>query len=318
MDAEDLELFTRSLRHALDEHRGPALDAALGDLGWAEALEEERETAVRVLFELLGEVGATSSSLDVVLRGAAGTSASAAPLLLPALGTLTPPGERDGAVLGVHGLLRVTERPEQVAVSFLDEDGACRAGAVSVAALSTRVVHGLDPSLGLLELSGTLQVDELSGLRDVSWPAVLGVGSLAVAHELLGASRAMLELARSHALERIQFDKPIATFQAVRHRLAEAYLAIEAAHSLVVAAWEDGTLATASMAKAFAGRQARVTAAHCQQVLAGMGFTAEHPFHRHLRRVVVLDQLFGGHSALTTSLGAQLLADRALPVLFPL
>ena len=56
-------------------------------------------------------------------------------------------------------------------------------------------------------------------------------------------------------------------------------------------------------------------ARHCQQVLAGIGFTAEHPFHRHFRRAVVLDQLLGG-SALTRSLGADLLAGRQpVPVL---
>ena len=47
------------------------------------------------------------------------------------------------------------------------------------------------------------------------------------------------------------------------------------------------------MAKAVAGRSARTVAKNCQQVLAGIGFTTEHHFHRYLRRILVLDELFG-------------------------
>jgi alkylation response protein AidB-like acyl-CoA dehydrogenase len=57
-------------------------------------------------------------------------------------------------------------------------------------------------------------------------------------------------------------------------------------------------------------------ARHCPQVLAGIGFTAEHPFHHHFRRAVVLDQLLGG-STLTRSLGADLLAGRQQVPLLP-
>ena len=53
------------------------------------------------------------------------------------------------------------------------------------------------------------------------------------------------------------------------------------------------------MAKALAGRGARTAARHCQQVLAGIGFTTEHEFHRYVRRVIVLDQLFGTSRSLT-------------------
>ena len=123
----------------------------------------------------------------------------------------------------------------------------------------------------------------------------------------------MLELAREHALERIQFGVPISSFQAVRHRLAETLVAIETADAVLDAAWLDGSPATAAMAKAVAGREARTAARHCQQVLAGIGFTTEHTFHRYVRRVLVLDALFGTSRTLTRSLGDDLLATRRLP-----
>ena len=72
------------------------------------------------------------------------------------------------------------------------------------------------------------------------------------------------------------------------------------------------------MAKAVAGRQAKTTARHCQQVLAGIGFTVEHPFHRYLRRTLALDGLLGTAAQLTTALGVELVDRRRLPPLLPL
>ena len=134
----------------------------------------------------------------------------------------------------------------------------------------------------------------------------------------VGASRRMLGLAREHALERVQFGRPIAAFQAVRHRLADTLVAIETAEALLDAAWLDRSPTTASMAKATAGRSARTAARHCQQVLAGIGFTTEHDFHRSFRRILVLDELLGSARTLTRALGDDLLASRSLPPLLPL
>lgn len=144
------------------------------------------------------------------------------------------------------------------------------------------------------------------------------VGRLAVAHELVGASKAMLDLARQHALEREQFGRPIAGFQAVRHRLADALIAIETAVAMLEDAWDDGGAEFAAVAKAVAGRSAKTTARHCQQVLAGIGFTAEHPFHLYFKRILVLDQLLGSSKSLTRDLGAEILRTNQLPRLLPL
>lgn len=147
----------------------------------------------------------------------------------------------------------------------------------------------------------------------------VAAGRLALSHELVGASRSMLELARIHALERVQFDRPIGQFQAVRHKLAETLVAIEGANDACAAAWELGVdPVAATAAKALAGRAARVAARHCQQVLAGIGFTLEHPFHRHLRRALVLDRLLGDSKTLTRELGEQLLRDRQVPPMLQL
>ncbi len=120
----------------------------------------------------------------------------------------------------------------------------------------------------------------------------------------------MLDLARTHALERVQFGRAIVRFQAVRHRLAETLVAIEALDATLGAAADEPNAITAALAKATAGRTARSVAAHCQQVLAGIGFTTDHPFHRFLKRSMLLEGLFGSADDIALDLGRQLLAAR--------
>ena len=241
---EELELFERSLAKATSTCTGAELDAALVDLGWHDALTDDRRAAVSLLFELQGRAGATSSALhDVVASD-----------VVPMLG------------------------------------------------------RGVSVRTGVEEVSG----------EPVLADDALAAGRLAVAHELVGASRTMLELAREHAVERIQFGRPIASFQAVRHRLADALVAVESADAVLDAAWDEGTPMAASIAKAVAGRSGRLVARHCQQVLAGIGFTTEHPLHRFVKRTFVLDHLLGDSRTLTQQLGAELLSTRRLPAMLPL
>ena len=132
----------------------------------------------------------------------------------------------------------------------------------------------------------------------------LARGRLALAWWLVGSARAMLTLARQHALDRAQFGKPIASFQAVRHRLAETLVAVEGAEATALMAQEDGGDFAAALAKAAAGQAALTAANHCQQVLGGIGFTDEHDLHRHVKRAFVLDGLLGSARDLTREAGA--------------
>ena len=131
--------------------------------------------------------------------------------------------------------------------------------------------------------------------------APLDEGRVAVGWWLVGAARAMLDLARRHAMDRVQFGRKLASFQAIRHRLAETLVAIEGAEATLEAATGDlGSL----LAKAAAGQAALTAARHCQQALGGTGFTAEHPLHSHVRRVLVLDGLLGSSRELMSEAGA--------------
>ena len=128
----------------------------------------------------------------------------------------------------------------------------------------------------------------------------------------------MLDLACAHAMERVQFGRPIARFQAVRHRLADALVAVESLEAALAAAGDEPNPDPAALAKAVAGRTARIVAAQCQQVLAGIGFTTDHPLHRFLKRNMALEGLFGSADEIVVELGRQLLATRRVPTLIEL
>jgi alkylation response protein AidB-like acyl-CoA dehydrogenase len=225
------------------------------------------------------------------------------------------------AALAELGWEEAYEAEPQAAVAVLF-DALGRAGATSSAihrVVGPTLPAGLafgrgEPIAGIDPMLGLGRVDGNTALTDEQ----VRLGRLALSHQLLGASRRMLDLAREHALEREQFGQKIAGFQAIRHRLADTLVAIEVAEAVVDEAWADGSPDTAAMAKALAGRGARTAARHCQQVLAGIGFTTEHDLHRYVRRVFVLDELLGASRALTIDLGTHLLTTRQLPPQRPL
>ncbi|WP_109530468.1 MULTISPECIES: acyl-CoA dehydrogenase family protein [Nocardia] len=158
-------------------------------------------------------------------------------------------------------------------------------------------------------------VDEQLALRTLTEGTVLPAEALAEGRRalgwwLLGTGHTMLALARRHAVERTQFGRPLASFQAVRHRLAETLVALEGAEAALNNA--DGELG-ALLAKAAAGQAALTAARHCQQVLGGIGFTAEHDLSRHVRRTLVLDGLLGSARELTREAGALIRANGSAP-----
>jgi hypothetical protein len=297
MEAADLAAFTAALRQAAERHRGD-FDTGLDDVGWREALVDD-PAATRAVFAVQGELNLSSSALDDVLLHALGDA----------------PNPHTAVLIAPYP---IGTRRLATASHIISVDAA---GVISIPpdAPALRTVHGVDPDGGWVELGGSFEVHVMGGCvppppRDVA----LGAGRLAVATELAAASRAMLDLARDHAMNRIQFGKPIASFQAVRHRLADALIAVASAEAAVDAAWLEPSPYTAAMAKAIAGRSARTVARHAQQVLAGMGFTGEHPFHRYFRRILALDQLLGSATEISAEMGAEAIRNRAVPAMLRL
>lgn len=219
------------------------------------------------------------------------TSVDAA--LNPAADTAT--NDRALAALGWADML-AAEPVDAVAIVF----GSLGRHAASASALNDVVTHS-HPPWGELPDASVERETITNGRR-------------AIAHQLHGLASGMLLLARDHAVDRVQFGKPIASFQAVRHKLAEVHVAVEAAGDALLAADEaaDDVL-TVDLARVLAGRAALSAGKHCQQVLAGIGFTRDHDFHRYLFAAIELDGLYGSTAAITKQLGRDLITQRAVP-----
>jgi alkylation response protein AidB-like acyl-CoA dehydrogenase len=150
--------------------------------------------------------------------------------------------------------------------------------------------------LGWLSLEGR-DVVEVGGEDAVT--LLLERGAVAHAAELLGGASAVLEMAVAYAKDRVQFGKPIGSFQAIKHRLADMLVDVEGMRSAVYhAAWclaagSPEAPVAASTAKIWCSDAARRVMASGLQVHGGIGFTWEHDLHLFLKRSQ-LDQVSFG------------------------
>jgi hypothetical protein len=324
IDAAERALLEETVRAAIARACATAdgetaIDAVVARLGWLELLDAEPRDALDIVFSALGTTNATATVLDDVVLSALGTRPHAdLAVLLPRFAAWDPPGRIEGGHLDARGLAtaRAATAGEMLVV--------CRTEAelwgvtVPMTVAEVGVVHGIDPDAGFRAVRVQGNAAVAKRLDAAAWESAVALGRRAMAHQIAGACRAMLALACAHAAERIQFGRPIARFQAVRHRLADALVAVEALEATLAAAGDEPYPDTAALAKAVAGRTARTVASHCQQVLAGIGFTTDHPFHRFLKRTVLLEGLFGSADEIVVELGRQLLATRTVPTLIEL
>lgn len=126
--------------------------------------------------------------------------------------------------------------------------------------------------------------------------------TVAIAFELVGTCQTIFDTNLQYAKERQQFGVPIGSFQAVKHKLANMFVAIERARALCMFAAatineDDDRRSTAtSAAKAAAGDCQKLVAQDGIQLLGGIGYTWEHDQHFYVKRAKVSDALFGNAS----------------------
>lgn len=137
-------------------------------------------------------------------------------------------------------------------------------------------------------------------------------GALGAAAQLVGLGRALLALATEYVKERRQFGVPIGTFQAVKHHLADALLALEfAAPAVLRAAWslDEGAATTGrdvAMAKALASEAAERVAATALQVHGAIAYTTEYDLHLFAKRVWASSRTWGDAEWQRARVGAAL------------
>jgi alkylation response protein AidB-like acyl-CoA dehydrogenase len=129
----------------------------------------------------------------------------------------------------------------------------------------------------------------------------LAIACILTLAETIGAMDQELGTTVGYAKERIAFGRPIGSFQAIKHLLADTSLALEMCKAVAVPAAqsvgsEDYGLEAASIAKAFVGDSGIDLAQSCFQVFGGIGYTWEHDQHLFLRRITTDAALFGDPS----------------------
>jgi len=147
---------------------------------------------------------------------------------------------------------------------------------------------------------GWIEWDEAEILGDATaLAAAFDRGALGTAAQLVGLSRRMLDLTVGYVQEREQFGVPIGSFQAVKHHLADARIALEFARPLVYrAAWsmsegEPDAPVHVSMAKALASDAATLTSRQALQCHGAMGYSFEYDLHLYMKRAWALAASWG-------------------------
>ncbi len=175
-------------------------------------------------------------------------------------------------------------------------------------------------SLGRLALQGEPAL-RLGGGEAVE--AVLDRAATALCTEMLGAAERVLHMSVDYAKDRVQFGRPIGSFQAVKHRCADMLVDVEGMRSACYyAAWAVGAgdpdaSAAASAAKVWCSDASRRVMASGLQVHGGIGFTWEHDLHLFVKRAQLDQVSFGDATAHRDRLAAilRLRAEAGLPVL---
>jgi alkylation response protein AidB-like acyl-CoA dehydrogenase len=177
--------------------------------------------------------------------------------------------------------------------------------------IEARPLTNVDPSRGQAEIIFKNCTAEPLGPANEGWSIltrVLDRAAVLVAFELVGGAHRALEMGRDYALDRVAFGRPIGSFQAVKHMLADMYVSATLARSnCYYGAWALSTNASELPEAAAAARISATQAfQHCSknniQVHGGMGFTWEFDCHLYYRR----------SNALALSLGSQSYWEDAL------
>jgi alkylation response protein AidB-like acyl-CoA dehydrogenase len=168
--------------------------------------------------------------------------------------------------------------------------------------------HVLDQSrsLATIELNSVrLDDDRALGESDSSETSIeraVEEASAALALEMVGTCQAIFDVVLEYAKERHQFGVPIGSFQAIKHKFADMFVALERARATAyfaaatIAEDDERRSLAVAMAKATAGDAQRLIAQEGIQTMGGIGYTWEHDMHLYVKRVKTGDALLGTSS----------------------
>ena len=140
------------------------------------------------------------------------------------------------------------------------------------------------------------------GKTDAPVSHVMDVALVCLANEMVGGAQHLLESAIEYAGTRVQFGRPIGSFQAIKHKCADMLMTVELAKSVaygaaqILDAGDSNSSSAAAMAKACASDAYMTVARECIQIHGGIGFTWDHDTHLWFKRAKSSEVLFGDPS----------------------
>lgn len=274
----------------------------------------ETSASARAVSDLLGRLaeGDATAALAVPFATAPG---AAYPTSVRLSGTR--PGDAADGIARLRGMVTGVADALPAGVLLVPADGVPHGlYLVDMAApgVAKRPVVSLDMTRQLCDLS----FDDTPGTLIASGPvasraleAALAAGAGVLASEQVGLAQRCLDMTVAYVSERRQFARPVGSFQAIKHRLADLWVAVTQARA--AARYAAACLATAdpdakvavALAQAYCSEVAVQAAQECVQLHGGIGFTWEHPAHLYLKRAKADSIAFGtayAHRAALASL----------------
>jgi alkylation response protein AidB-like acyl-CoA dehydrogenase len=223
--------------------------------------------------------------------------------------TLVATRRGDGFVLDGHKSYVLDGHTADLVIALARAPGSTGENGLSLFAvagdapgLSRRALQVLDPTrkLARLEFAGTpARLIGTEGAAAAPHARTMAEAAVCLANEMVGGADRLREDALAYAMMRVQFGKPIASFQSMKHKHADMLMEVELAKSAAyyaAAALDEGDadiLATASLAKAAASDAYMQTAIHAVQIHGGIGFTWDNDTHLWFKRAKASEVLFG-------------------------
>lgn len=323
------------LREAVeDPDRWRPLWKTATDLGWTQLALLDGDAGVVELVALLEECGyaaapfplLSSAGLAAGVLRAAGGSPLQQELADGAVGALAVTGQAarglapalrlvEGRLTGVAGAVADATRADAFVALARDRERLVAAVVRPGRGVTVAPDEVLEPGRPLADVGFDLVPDQVLPVP----VDVLALPLTAAAAELVGVTQRLLDLGVAFTRTREQFGKPIGAFQAVKHRLADCYVALERARSLLYAATmlvDDRDAdprerhRAALLAKAAAGEAAAFGARSAVQVHGAVAMTWEYDVHLYLRRAWQSAALLGDSRALYAA-AADLLLEEA-------
>ncbi|ASW88884.1 acyl-CoA dehydrogenase IpdE2 [Mycobacterium marseillense] len=288
---EERELLRETVAALVAKHAGPAAVRA--------AMESERGYDESLWQLLCEQVGAAALVIPEELGGAGGELADAA-AVLQELGRALVPSPLLGTTLAELALLSATE-PDAAALEALAEGTAIGAlvldpdyvvngniadvvVAVEQDRLSRWTRFNAQPLTAMDPTRRLARVQQQEAEAIGTDPGLADKAAVLLAAEQIGAAERCLELTVEYAKDRVQFGRPIGSFQALKHRMADLYVTIAAAKAVVSDACEDPTPTNAAAARLAATEALNTVAAEGIQLHGGIAITWEHDMHLYFKR----------------------------------